>query len=235
MSAPRLITDEQDADGDGALLLSGAAVEVNSKGEAVERQGQQNTPGVEPVDDGAADELPAPAARDALHLFAQSPALLFIHWSHAADPSAALRDAFADAAEHYRLVVRLSDLTAATEQHIIASPERAQWLDAEPDRDYRADLGYHAEGLPFVRLLSSTVVHTPRAAVSPDADAAPEFHIADADFARLLEHIGYAPDSVARHATHARRDAATTTPSAYCHNNTSGQWEARSSKSKVQS
>lgn len=164
--------------------------------------------------DRSADELPALEARDAIQLFAQSPAHLFLHWSHAADPFAALRDAFADAASHYRLTVRLSNLTDAAEHLFDASPARAQWLPALPGRDYRADLGFHADGLPFVTLLSSAAVTTPRAAVSPDADAAPEFRITYEDFARLLEQTGYPLGTLERPTTH---DARAAIASSYCH------------------
>lgn len=176
----------------------------------------------------SADELPAPGARDAIQLFAQSPEHLFLHWNHAAEPSAALREAFADAAAHYRLAVRLSDLTGATGHLFEASPERAQWLPALPGRDYRADVGFHADGLPFVTLLSSATVRTPRAAVSPEADPAPEFRITYEDFVLLLGHTGYPLDALQQRTT---RD---TTTASYCHFS-SGPWEAQSSKPEVQS
>jgi hypothetical protein len=169
--------------------------------------------------DAATDAPPETVGRDSVHLFAQSPEKLFIHWNHAGDPSAAMREAFGDAASHYRLVVRLFDLTGDAAHVHDASPARAQWLAAQPDRDYRADIGFHADGLPFVSLLSSSIVHTPRAAVSPNADTEPQFHIAPDDFSRLLEHTGYDADAP-QQATHETRD---TTTSAYCHFS-SGQW-----------
>lgn len=221
MSAPRLITDEQDAaprsipqpieELTDELEMDASPAVPSSTQEVEEATGEVE-----------ADELPAPASRDSIQLFAQSPAQLFLHWSHAADPTAALREAFADAAAHYRLAVRLADFTAATEQLFTASPGHAQWLDAEPDHAYRAEVGFHAEGFPFITVLTSPVVHTPRAAVSTAADHAPEFHITHEDFSRLLEHIGYPPEALAQQTTNTRRRAPSTLPSAYCHTS-SGQ------------
>lgn len=204
MTTPVLTPDEQDI----AEPSSPLAAEEDA---ATDRRDHE--PGA------AMGTLPETAGRDSIQLFAQSPHKLFVHWSHAGDPFAALREAFGDAASHYRLVVRLSDLTDDSAQTDDASPERAQWLAALPDRDYRADIGFHADDLPFVTLLSSPTVHTPRAAVSPNADTEPQFHIAPDDFSRLLEHTGYDANAL-QQATHETRD---TTTSAYCHFS-SGRW-----------
>ena len=205
MTAPVLTPDEQDiAEHPSPLAAEGDA--------AADRR--------DDATDAETDAPPETGGRDAVQLFAQSPHKLFVHWSHAGDPFAALREAFGDAASRYRLAVRLSDLTDDSAQTYDAAPERAQWLAARPDRDYRADIGFHADGLPFVSLLPSSIVHTPRAAVSPNADAEPQFHIAPDDFARLLEHTGYDAADLQQATTHETRD---TTPSAYCHFS-SGQW-----------
>ena len=204
MTAPVLTPDEQDIAEHSSPLVAEEDAAAGPRDDAP---------------DTATDTLPETVGRDSVQLFAQSPHRLFVHWSHAGDPSAALREAFGDAASHYRLVVRLSDLTDDSAQTYDAAPERAQWLAALPDRDYRADIGFHADGLPFVTLLSSSTVHTPRAAVSPNADTEPRFHIAPDDFSRLLEHTGY-DAGAPQQATHDTRD---TTPSAYCHFS-SGQW-----------
>ncbi len=204
MTAPVLTPDEQDIAEPSSPLAAEEDAAADQRDDAP---------------DTATDTLPETGGRDSVQLFAQSPHKLFVHWSHAGDPFAALREAFGDAASHYRLVVRLSDLTDDSAHVHDASPERAQWLAALPDRDYRADIGFHADGLPFVALLSSSTVHTPRAAVSPNADTEPQFHIAPDDFSRLLEHTGYDADAL-QQATHETRD---TTTSAYCHFS-SGQW-----------
>lgn len=204
MTAPVLTPDEQEIAEHSSPLAAEADAAADRRDDAP---------------DTATDTLPETGGRDSVQLFAQSPHKLFVHWSHAGDPSAALREAFGDAASHYRLVVRLSDLTDDSAHVHDASPERAQWFAARPDRDYRADIGFHADGLPFVTLLASPIVHTPRAAVSPNADTEPQFHIAPDDFSRLLEHTGYDADAL-RQATHETGD---TTASAYCHFS-SGQW-----------
>lgn len=146
----------------------------------------------EPTD----EDLPEVAGRDAINLFAPSPTALFLHWSHAGSPVAALRKAFGDAASQYCLVVRLFDVGADAARVFEASPAQQQWFDAQPERDYRADLGFHAEELPFINLLSSNIVRTPRMSVSPNADADTRFHITPREFEQTLAHIGYAPDVI---------------------------------------
>jgi len=146
------------------------------------------------ADDAPSEEDDAPPEedeRDAISLFASSPWQLFLHWSHADDPFETLRKAFAAAAARYRLAVRTIDLTSGEERIHEAAPERSQWLDAKPGRDYRADVGFHADSLPFINVLSSTVVRTPRATVSPRADTEPQFQITVEEFTRVLEATGY--------------------------------------------
>lgn len=176
MTAPAIITDELD-------VIKSAPLTADEEDDLVR-----------PLEDMPAedDELPEVSGEDAINLLAQSPFRLFLHWNHAVDPFAIIRVAFGDMASQYRLAIRLHDQEKKSERIEDASPDRAQWLDALPDRDYLADVGLHAEGLPFVRLLTSAVVHTPRAAVSPKADPAPEFHITAEEFSEVLEQTGYA-------------------------------------------
>lgn len=141
-------------------------------------------------------DLPEVAGRDSINLFAPSPFKLFLHWSHASPPHAALRKAFGDAGSQYRLIVRLFDVEEDAARVFEASPEEQQWFNAQPERDYRADLGFHAEGLPFINLLSSTIIRTPRISVSQNADTDTQFHITPREFEQTLAHTGYSPDVI---------------------------------------
>jgi hypothetical protein len=82
-----------------------------------------------------------------------------------------------------------------------APPERMQWFEVYPRHVYRAEVGFHAAGRPFVRLLSSNEVRTPPDSASQMSADEQEFHIKTEEFARLLGGAGY--ESYARGLTNA--------------------------------
>jgi len=148
-----------------------------------------------------ADALPLALKRDSIQLLLQSPNKLFLYWSFAHDPRPALRAAFGELAAHYRLAVRLVKVESGEEFLLDAPPERMQWFEVYPRHVYRADVGFHATGRPFVRLLSSTEVRTPPDSASHLSADEHEFHIETEEFARLLGGAGY--ESYARGLTNA--------------------------------
>ncbi len=141
--------------------------------------------------DSLDDSTSGAPPRDAIRLLLQSPAKLFLYWTHAHDPRATLREAFGELAARYRLMVRLVKVESGEEFMLPASPDRVQWFEVYPSHVYRADVGFFAEGRPFVCLLASNVVETPPDAVSSHTDAAPEFQSGTGEFARVLSEAGY--------------------------------------------
>lgn len=138
------------------------------------------------------DTLPLMLNRDSIQLLLQSPSKLFLYWSFAADPRATLRAAFGELAAHYKLAVRLVKVESGEEFLLDAPKERMQWFEVYPRHVYRADVGFHATGRPFVRLLSSNEVRTPPDSASHMSDAEQEFQVEPEEFARLLGGAGYA-------------------------------------------
>jgi hypothetical protein len=108
---------------------------------------------------------------------------------------------FGEMAAHYRLAVRLLKVESGEEFLLDAQPERMQWFEVYPRHVYRADVGFHAAGRPFVRLLSSNEVRTPPDSASHLSADEQEFHIKTEEFARLLGGAGY--ESYARGLTDA--------------------------------
>lgn len=153
------------------------------------------------------DALPLALKRDSIQLLLQSPNKLFLYWSFAADPRAALRAAFGELAAHYRLAVRLVKVESGEEFLLDAPPERMQWFEVFPRHVYRADVGFHAANRPFVRLLSSNEVRTPPGSASHLSADEREFHIKAEEFARLLGGAGY--ESYARGLTNESGDGNT--------------------------
>jgi hypothetical protein len=148
------------------------------------------------------DTLPLALKRDSIQLLLQSPNKLFLYWSFASDPRAALRAAFGELAAHYRLAVRLVKVESGEEFLLDAPPERMQWFEVYPRHVYRADVGFRAANRPFVRLLSSSEVRTPPDSASHISTDEQEFEIKTEEFARLLGGAGY--ESYARGLTNAQ-------------------------------
>jgi hypothetical protein len=142
------------------------------------------------------EPLPETYAANRIRLLAQSPRKLYLYWEFEHDPFEALRRAFGTRALNYTLVVKLVDLLSGAETLHLASPTRSQWLDAQSDHSYRADLGFYAPGSAFIRVLSSAAIKTPRSAVSRLTDSTPEFHVPADEFARILDDSGYVGDAL---------------------------------------
>jgi hypothetical protein len=158
----------------------------------------------DPAVEADAAEDAAWRARDEARLLVQSPRRLFLYWRLARDARELLREALGPVAERYGPAVRLVDVTSGEE----GEPARAEgsdyWFDVLPGRLLRAEVGFHGEGLPFVRLVSSNAVETPAVGVSRAEDAAPEFRVAGRDFERVLEATGFSAEE--RPAEPLRRD-----------------------------
>ena len=143
------------------------------------------------------EPLPEVYIDDQIRLLAQSPYKLFLYWNHARDPIETLHKAFgANDASSYQLALRLVDEESGEERLFQASPARNYWFDVRPDRRYSASVGFFAQGRPFIRLLSSELIRTPRASVSPQTDDAPEFHATSPEFAQVLNEAGYTSDAL---------------------------------------
>jgi hypothetical protein len=144
--------------------------------------------------DRSGASLPTPPPRDDVRLLVQSPRRLFLYWSFARDPRETLRRAFGESANGFELSARLIDIADdSIAQSIAADGATSLWLDAAPRRTYRAEIGFVAEGSPFVRVLTSAPIETPPDSASELIDDAADFHIDAHDFAQLLAVSGFAP------------------------------------------
>ena len=142
------------------------------------------------------EPLPETYATDRIRLLAQSPRRLYLYWEFKNNPFETLRRAFRWQAEHYQLVVRLTDLETGVETLHLASPTRSQWFDVQQGHTYRAEVGLYAQGRAFILLLSSGRTRTPRAAVSHATDSSREFSVTPDQFARVLDDAGYVSDAL---------------------------------------
>jgi hypothetical protein len=143
------------------------------------------------------EPLPMTYARDRIRLLVQSPRALYLYWELKRDPFATLRRTFAaQVVARYTLMIKLIEIETGNETLYAAPPSRDYWFSIQSGRSYRAEVGLLAPYRPFIRLLSSSVVRTPRAGVAHEADAASEFHTSARDFAQLLDESGYISDAL---------------------------------------
>ena len=144
------------------------------------------------------EPLPESYPSDLIRLLVQSPYRAYLYWNHARDPFDTLRRAFGvQDASSYKVFVRLTDADSGEEHDFEASPfARNFWFNVRPGRRYRAAVGLGSAGRPFIRLLTSAPVSTPRVAVSHVVDDTPEFRAPAAEFARVLNEAGYASDAL---------------------------------------
>jgi hypothetical protein len=134
----------------------------------------------------------ASPARHEARLLAQSPRRLFFYWSFARDPRETLRRALGGAGEGFGLAARLIDLeSGAVEASVLAARDQSAWFDVRPRRAYRAEVGFFAEGSPFVRVLSSNVVETAPDEPSQLTDEAADFSVNSQHFALILAASGF--------------------------------------------
>lgn len=143
----------------------------------------------------ASPELPALVAENRARLQMQSPNRLFFYWSIKNNPYRTLRKALGGQAQNYRLVARLVNLRNDAEEIYPVEPEGSWWFDVEAGAAYRAEVGFYSSSRPFVRLIFSNTVETPRAAPSPNLDLSPDFAVSASEFAEALDASGYRQDA----------------------------------------
>lgn len=126
----------------------------------------------------------------------QSPTRLHFYWSFKTNPFDALLRIFgAQTAKNYTLVVRLVNETNDRAEIVPVQTEGSWWFDADANAAYRAEIGFYAANRPFVRLLFSNRIETPRKNPSARAAATAEWTIAANDFAEVLDRSGFAQDA----------------------------------------
>ena len=167
---------------------------------------------------GASDERMSPVFRELAiptlpplprearaRLLMQSPSRLYFYWSTGTNPSAPLNKALGDASG-YRLALRLLDLTRGTEELHGVDAEGSWWFDVGPDTEYRAEVGFFAPSRPFVRILFSNTIKTPRKGPSSHRSSEARWTISPGKFADVLDASGFVSDAVEVAHTEAPRD-----------------------------
>lgn len=142
------------------------------------------------------EQLPPLPPRNRAQLQVQSPNRVRFYWSLKSDPFSTLQKIFGSEAFNYSLVAKLINQTEGTEQIFPIEMAGSNWFEVEADSTYRVDIGLFAPDKPFIRLLFSNTIQTPRSFPSPFFDWSPEFAISKKEFVQILNATGFEQDAV---------------------------------------
>jgi hypothetical protein len=161
------------------------------------------TGGEKPADEGlslvfrelASPKLPDLPREARARLLMQSPTRLFFYWSVGANPYASLHKALGNGTSGYQLALRLLDLTNQTEELHSVEAEGSWWFNVRPESEFRAEIGFYSPSRPFVRILFSNTVETPRKGPSPHPASEARWIISPGKFAEVLDASGFYQDA----------------------------------------
>jgi hypothetical protein len=143
----------------------------------------------------ALPKLPALEKQNRARLQIQSPNRIFFYWSLRSNPFQTLHHSLGKDAAGYTLVLRLIDTETEREDLHAIEPEGSHWFNTEPGRSYRAEIGFYSTSRPFVRILYSNTVTTPRKSPSPRAASEAEWRVTSHKFAEVLDVSGFQKDA----------------------------------------
>ncbi len=144
----------------------------------------------------AEPKLPALREENRAFLQIQSPTRVFFYWSLKQDSYNTLRRALGNRANDYFLAIRLTNLTTKQEEIHEVGNKGSWWFNnIEADSKYRAEVGFYAQSRPFVRIVFSNELETPRQKPSENVAYQPYFAVTANQFAEVLDLAGYSQDA----------------------------------------
>lgn len=145
-------------------------------------------------DELVAESLPALPRQNRARLQIQAPNRIHLYWSLSGNPFETLRKAFGNRADNYVLVTKLVNLQTGAESFSRAEIEGDWWYNVRSNSAYRADLGFYSPNRPFVRLISSNEITTPRPAPSAKVATENDWIVSTREFVKVLTASGYSHD-----------------------------------------
>ena len=143
----------------------------------------------------AAPKLPELAKENRARLQMQSPNKIQFYWSIKHNPFQTLTRAFGGNTGNYRLVAKLVNQSTDREEFFPIDAEGSWWFNVDADSSYQAEVGFYAPNRPFVRVMFSNVLETPRKSPSPRVATDADWAISAHDFAEVLDSSGYTQDA----------------------------------------
>lgn len=139
--------------------------------------------------------LPKLRKKDRAKLQLQSPHRVHFYWSVKSNPFKSLSKTIGDQFGSYTLVVRFINLSSGEEEIYRVESKGDWWFDVRPNNTYRAEIGFYAPNRPFIRILYSNELTTPRKSPSPRTDYTTGFTTTSDEFSRTLDAAGYKKDA----------------------------------------
>ena len=143
----------------------------------------------------AVPTLPVLERENRARLQMQSPTKLHFYWSVRENPWAILRKAFGGETGSYTLVLKLVELRSGSEQIHNADADGSWWFDVRPDGEYQAEIGFYAPNRPYIRIVYSNVIETPRLRPSPRKAVEADWTVSANKFAQVLDVAGFGRDA----------------------------------------
>jgi len=149
----------------------------------------------EKLDKLEVEQLPPLPMKNRAQLQIQSPYRARFYWSLRSNPFEILKKMLGDEAVKYKLVAKLINQTENREFLFPIEIAGSTWFDVEADSMYHVEIGLFAPDKPFIRLLFSNTVQTPRSKPSPFVDWSPEFLVSNEEFVEILDATGFKHDA----------------------------------------
>lgn len=142
----------------------------------------------------AVPKLPEFRKENRATLLMQSPNRLYFYWAVGKNPFHILNRAIGETGS-YTLVLKLINLKNDTEEIHAIDTGGSWWFDVEADTEYRAEIGFYATNRPYVRIMYSNIIGTPRKSPSPRSAESAQWTVTADKFARVLNVAGFSRDA----------------------------------------
>ncbi|MGH9946379.1 MAG: DUF4912 domain-containing protein [Pyrinomonadaceae bacterium] len=143
----------------------------------------------------ALPKLPVLEKQNRARLQVQSPNRIFFYWSLRSNPYQSLNRALGADTAGYTLALRLIDTETSREELQPIETDGSWWFDVEAGRAYSAEIGFYSTTKPFVRILYSNSVTTPRKSPSQRTADSAEWRVSSDKFAKVLDVSGFEKDA----------------------------------------
>ncbi len=140
-------------------------------------------------------KLPQPEKRNRARLQMQSPTKLYFYWSMTENPFQKLNRALHRQSNNYTLVIKLIDLSRDAEELFPCDASGSWWFDVESGRDYKAEVGFYSPSRPFVRVMFSNTIATPKQSPSRVPSFESQWSVSADKFAQVLDVSGFKRDA----------------------------------------
>lgn len=140
-------------------------------------------------------KLPELSKDNRARLQMQSPTRLNLYWSFKNNPFQTLHRIFGKNTSGYTLIVKLVNQTAGREEITPVEVEGSTWFDVDAGATYRAEIGFYAANRPFIKIMFSNIIETPRKNPSSRRDYSPHFTVSANQFAEVLDASGFQQDA----------------------------------------